>query len=913
MRARRDGNVPRRDRLAESHPMTPGAPQSIAPGTKVGPYEIVGWLGAGGMGVVYRARDARLGREVAIKLMPLALAADESRLGRFAQEARATGQLNHPNILAVYDVGIHDGAPYTVSELLEGESLRARLHGGGLPPRKAVDYAHQTALGLAAAHEKFIVHRDVKPDNLFITTDGRVKILDFGVAKLTSLNEDESGHARASTETAAGTVVGTAGYMSPEQVRGETIDARSDIFSVGTVLHEMLTGRPAFSRDTAADTLAAVLMDEPAGPLPANVPPALERIVSRCLEKSRETRYQSARDLAFGLEVLSDTAASAASPAVPSVASWRWRVALGIAAVLILLLAAASVWPGRSGAPALNVEAPLADARFSRLTDWPGTEAGAEISPDGRFVVFIADPDGELDLFLKQVGIGGFTNLTRDLPELSAPGPILRTLGFSGDGAEIWLSQPGDAAGTKWLIPLTGGKPRAFLGTGAAAPSWSPDGRRLAYFINGRGDPLFLADGSGADARPLAVEAEGFFASGQHNHNPKWSADGQWIYFAHGGDPNSGMNVWRVRPTGGVPEPLTTVQAGTNIIAPIDARTLLYVAFAEDRSGPWLWSVDIETRVTRRVISGLERFSSVSASRDGRRVVATATNPTTNLWRVPIRESTGRRPRRAGVSAGGHKVFAPRFGNGSLFYLSAGAGGNGVWRLRNGQTSEVWMSPEFSLTEPPAVSPDGSRVALVVRQEGRQRLSVIRADGTDARTLAASVEIRGSGSQGFADWSPDGAWIVFAGADTSGPGLFKVPADDGAPVRLVSGPVVNPVWSPDGTTIVYGGAVVGGQVPLLGVRPDGTRVDLPEVLVRLGGGHRFLPDGAGLVYLPRAQSLDFWLFDLAAKTTRPLTHLGDQGHLATFDITPDGKDIVFDRSRENSDIYLIELPKPETP
>jgi len=217
----------------------------VAAGTRIGPYEIVSWLGAGGMGVVYRARDSRLGREVALKLIPETFATDAARLHRFEQEARAAGQINHPNILAVHDIGVHAGAPYIVTELLEGESLRSRLAGGALPARKAVDYARQTAAGLAAAHDKGIFHRDVKPDNLFITADGRVKILDFGVAKLTTSGDDRLGQTGLPTETAEGTVVGTAGYMSPEQVRGEAVDARSDIFSVGAVLHEMLTGQNA--------------------------------------------------------------------------------------------------------------------------------------------------------------------------------------------------------------------------------------------------------------------------------------------------------------------------------------------------------------------------------------------------------------------------------------------------------------------------------------------------------------------------------------------------------------------------------------------------------------------------------------------------------------------------------------------
>ena len=854
------------------------------------------------MGVVYRARDPRLGREVAIKLIPETFAADASRLHRFELEARAAGQLNHPNILAVYDVGTHDGAPFLVSELLEGESLRDRLQGGALPSRKAIDCARQIAEGLAAAHAKGIVHRDLKPDNLFITSDGRVKILDFGIAKLTRASDDAAGLTGSPTETEPGMVVGTAGYMSPEQVRGEAVDPRSDLFSVGAILYEMLTGRPSFSRGTTADTMAAVLKEDPPAPLRSDVP-ALDRIVARCLEKSREARFQSARDLAFALEVLSGPSPGQAAAVA---ASRRQPVAWAIAAVAIAFVAAVAIWLSRDTAPA-PVDNPLVNARFSRVTDWEGTEAGGAISPDGRFVAFIADRDGQLDLWVSQLGTGRFLNLTQDIPPLSAPG-FLRTFGFSGDGGEIWFTQAGDSSAPKSLIPLTGGTPRPFLGQGAATPSWSPDAGRLAYFINEGGDPFYLADRTGADAQPLVVDKEGFFAGSMHNHNPVWSSDGQWIYFAHGPEPNQEMNVWRVRPSGGTPEQLTTLHTAANLLAPIAPRTLLYIARAEDQSGPWLWSLDVETKVSRRVTSGLEHYSSVSASRDGRRVVASVADPKASLWRVPLLD---RQPEDRDVQpypVPSARALAPRFGGTSMFYLSASGAGDGLWRFQDGKASEVWKAEDDSLTEPPAVSPDGGRVAIVVRQLGKPRLSVMTADGTNARTLATSIEIQGAGGQGSADWSPDGAWIVAAGKDEQGSGLFKIPVDGGAPVRLVSGQFVNPVWSPDGALIVYGGPVVGGQVPLLGVRPDGTPVEWPELRVRIDGGYRFLPSGTGLVYLPRGQSLDFWLFDLATRASRPLTHLGDHGRLGTFDITPDGKAIVFDRSRENSDIVLIDLP-----
>jgi Tol biopolymer transport system component len=369
------------------------------------------------------------------------------------------------------------------------------------------------------------------------------------------------------------------------------------------------------------------------------------------------------------------------------------------------------------------------------------------------------------------------------------------------------------------------------------------------------------------------------------------------------------MNVWRVRPSGGTPEQLTALRAAANHLAPIDPRTLLYVARAEDGSGPWLWSLDVETKVTRRVTFGLEHYSSVSASRDGRRVVATVANRTATLWQVPLLDRQAEDRDVQPYLLPSARAFSPRFGRTSLFYLSGQGAGDGLWRFQDGNSFEVWKADNDSLSEPPAVSPDGTRVATIVRQEGKLRLSIMSADGTNARTLAPSITVQSSGGHGSADWSPDGAWIVAAGTDVQGSGLYKIPVDGGAPVRLVSGQVINPVWSPDGSLIVYGGPAVGGRVPLLGVRPDGTSVELPDVRTGLGGAHRFLPNGTGLIYSPRSQSRDFWLFDLATKKTRPLTQLSDHGALSAFDITPDGKEIVFDRLRDNSEIVLIDLPK----
>jgi serine/threonine protein kinase/Tol biopolymer transport system component len=884
----------------------------IAKGTAVGPYEIVGWLGAGGMGDVYRARDPRFAREVAIKLIAHDSSADSGRVNRFEQEARAAGQLSHPNILAVYDAGLHGDTPYIVSELLEGESLRQRLHSGALPPRKATDYARQTAIGLAAAHDKGIVHRDVKPDNLFITADGRIKILDFGIAKLTRPADEASSRTGVQTETAAGLVVGTASYMSPEQVRGEAVDARSDIFSVGTVLHEMLTGRAAFTRDTAMDTMSAILHEDPREPLPSNVPPALSRIVARCLEKTRDTRFQSARDLAFALEVLSDTGATAMPVAIAGRASGRWRSMVAGGIIAVALGATPAIWLTRSRTP-ITPDNPFTNARFSRFTDWEGTEGSAEISPDGKFVAFLADRAGEFDIWLSQVGTGRFVNLTADIPPLGSPNPLLRSFGFSGDGSEIWFGTTVDAGGSKELLPLTGGASRAFLSPGSAAPAWSPDGSRLAYFNNGRGDPLFIGDRSGSDAHQIPISpgdaTPRLFDNGMHNHNPSWSLDGQWIYFIHGLDPTTVMDVWRVRSAGGTPERLTNQNAQLNFFAPLDARTLLYVARSEDQSGPWLWALDVETRTTRRVSSGLEQYTSVAASRDGRRIVASVSNPTATLSRVPLLDRVAVDADVEAYPLPTTRALAPQFAGASLFYLSASGMGDRLWRFENGRATEIGKDVDGALPDAPAVSRDGSRVALVASRQGRRRLIVMSGNGTNASTLAESIDVLGAAGLSSAAWSPDGAWIAVGGRDSQGPGLFKIQADSGVASRLVTGPALNPIWSPDGNLIVYSGPVVGGRATLLGISPDGTPSPVPEIRSRIGRSYRFLPDGSGLVHVPFTETQDFWLVDLRTGKMRRLTQLVDKDGMKTFDISPDGKYLVFDRSRENSNIYQIDLPQ----
>src|SRR5271170_1735940 len=365
---------------------------TLAAGAKLDSYEVLGLLGAGGMGEVYRARDSVLKREVAIKVLPSFVSQDPDRLRRFEQEAQAAAALNHPNILAVHQFGSFEGAPYLVSELLVGGTLREALDHGPLPVRKTIDYGVQIAHGLSAAHEKGIVHRDLKPENLFVTKEGRVKILDFGLAKFTRRQPDVGG-AAPTQATEPGVVVGTVGYMSPEQVRGKTVDHRTDVFAFGAILYEMLAGKRAFQRSTSADTMAAILNEDPPGisQIVQSTPPGLQRVVHRCLEKNPEQRFQSASDLAFALEALSESGISS-GVALPAPAR-RWpgkAIAWATGAVVILVTVATVLYLHRKSR---SDHSPLTLAH-SQIT-FLGDAYEPAISPDGRSVAFVIRPPGE--------------------------------------------------------------------------------------------------------------------------------------------------------------------------------------------------------------------------------------------------------------------------------------------------------------------------------------------------------------------------------------------------------------------------------------------------------------------------------------------------------------------------------------
>jgi Tol biopolymer transport system component len=867
------------------------ATRGFGAGDMLGPYRIESMIGAGGMGEVFRATDTRLERTVAIKVLPADVAGDPVRKRRLFQEARAASALNHPGIVTLHDIATDGGVDYLVMELVAGRSLQSLMGPAGMPAADALDIAAQVAHALAAAHAGGLVHRDIKPANIMVDADSRVKVLDFGLAK-------PADAASAETMTEAGVIVGTAAYMSPEQAAGRPLDHRSDIFSLGVVIYELVSGLRPFRRDSHAETMSAIIT-EPHPPLTGQ-PPKLVDIIDKALEKDPRERYQSAADLAVDLRRASRTAAPAASPAstaapvAPNPQRRMWLWALPVIAVA----AAAGGWLASN--PAAPAADPFDNPVFTRLTDFPGDERGAEISPDGKFVVFVSDQDGSQDLFLSQIGTGKFQNLTNG--RFTAAGGSNRDAGFGAGGTEIWKRGPPPASERLQRMALVGGTWRPFLGDRTAVVTWSPDGSRIAYFNNTDGDPIFVADADGNDAREIFVDR-----AGVHNHFPTWSPDGRWIYFVHGDVATLEMDLWRIAPDGGTPEPLTQIRRNVAYPTPIDTRSVLYIGEDEDRSGPWLWRFDLEQRRSHRVGFKFERYTSISASADGRRLVASVANPVANLWTVPIGDTPAATSDVKPHPVPNVRALTPRWSRNRLYYLSSLSGGDGLWRFENGRAEEIWKGNRGPLLQPPAISTDGGRVAFVIRRDGRQRLQVGSADGSDVRALGEIVDVRGTAS-----WSPDDKWIVTGGNDGKGPGLFKIPVDGGDPVRLVSGGALNPVWSPDGSIIAYQGTNTGGVEPLNAVSPDGTPIALPPIrLAPFGERIRFMPDGKGLVYTQGVfRSQDFWLMDLATKKSRPLTRLDpDSAAMRSFDISPDGTHIIFDRLRDNADIVLIELAK----
>ena len=767
----------------------------LTTGSRLGPYEVLSVLGAGGMGEVYRARDARLGRDVAIKVLPLAFAADPERLARFEQEARAAAALNHPNILAVHDLGQHAGAPFIVTELLDGTSLRETLEHGALPSRKVIDYGVAIAQGLAAAHDKGIVHRDLKPDNVFITADGRVKILDFGIAKLTQPDAALSGLTVMPTtpgavpQTVSGMVVGTIGYMSPEQVRGGIADPRSDIFSLGVLLHEMLSGRRTFSGDTAADIMSGILrQDAPELPLAErHIPPALARIVNRCLEKHPSARFQSARDLAFALEALT-TPTGSTSSVVPEEASSRRRaVALPVAGMAVLLSAVVA-----AGATWLLTPPPIDDGQVTRLSialpdgdriSVPDTPS-LDISPDGKYVAYAAVHQGTPTLMLR----------ARD-------------------------------AVTSQALPGT---------DGATSPFFSPDGKSIGFFARGR-------------LRTIAIESsETKDLADATNARGGWWAEDGFIYYASG----NGVGISRIDSKGGTPTAVTTLDRSKGEIShrwpqvlPGGKAMLLSVWTGPARDNRFVQVLRFDNGQRDTVATGdsgryassghvlfsrldtlmavpfdLDRlastgqvFKTADTARIGSEGASFAVSNRGDLVNLP---GDPRRMdiRMVWVDRAGHiepvqQVPVQEIANTTLspdglraaFNIHGPTNEIGIVEFTRGVVTMLTTNTNGS--QAPVWSPDGRRVAYRGTRKGFRHVWVKSVDGTSEEQELT----HGEGVHTPTSWSPDGKNLLYYDAAATGWDVGVVSLTDGKAQLVVTEPQRQSAaqWSPDGRWIAY--------------------------------------------------------------------------------------------------------------
>ncbi len=852
---------------------------TLSAGTRLGPYEILAPLGAGGMGEVYRARDPRLGRDVAVKVLPAAFSSDADRLKRFEQEARAAGVLNHPNITAVHDLGTHNGAPYVVHELLEGETLRSELAGGRFSPRKAIEYAMQIAQGLAAAHEKGIVHRDLKPENIFVTREGRVKILDFGLAKLTQA-EGSADATNIPTATEPGVVMGTLGYMSPEQVKAKPADARSDIFALGAILYEMLSGQRAFRGDSAGETMAAILKEDPPdlSVTNQNVSPGLDRIVRHCLEKNPERRFQSASDIAFDLESLSGVTVPRATPPL---AATRWRrpaaaTAAAVAFVLVGLFAGRLIWKAQAASV----------PEFHRLTYRRGFVWSARFSPDGHTVIYGASWDGaeNAQLFSTRTENPGSTLL--DLP-----GRWVESISRSGEMlilADV-LSSIGYAhRGVLRTAPLSGGAARDLFEDVVDA-AWAPDGESIALVrapgwrhrlefpagkvlyeatgwvshprVSPKGDLVAFLDHSqfGDDAGSVAlVDRNGkktTLSTGWSSaQGLAWSPSGEEIWFtATEGGSNRALHA--VTRSGR--QRLVTRSPGVLTLQDISADGRALINHASERIG----MVGLRADGKTQYLSWLDWSRAPCLSDDGGTMAFTEEaeggGPGYSIY---LRKTDGSPAVRLGEGEGlalspdGKWVMAAlvRFDPAPLILLPTGAG-------------EPKPLPKDSLNhdaQPAAFLPDGQRIVFVGHEPGHGRRAWIQdLDGGRARPITPE------GVVGTV-MSPDGRLVAASGPDQK-VALYPV---DGGPAR-----------------------------PIEGFEPN-------DVLLRWSPDHRFVYAGSG-----NRQSLTARVYRIEVSTGRrelwkefSLPDPTGVSGISCSAITPDGKSFIFSYSQRFSDLYIVD-------
>ncbi|HEX3396379.1 MAG TPA: hypothetical protein VHS76_06725 [Steroidobacteraceae bacterium] len=587
------------------------------------------------------------------------------------------------------------------------------------------------------------------------------------------------------------------------------------------------------------------------------------------------------------------------APPPQGVANSRRRFTfIAVSAALAAIAVVVLIWFERSDRFWRN---PLAGAAYQTVTGFDGQNEAAAVSRDGQFIAFLSDRGGRTDVWVTQIGSGQFHNLTKGI-DGELVNPSIRTLGFSPDGALVtfWLrSRRPNASGEDisiWAVPTLGGEPMPYL-EGVAEAVWSPEGKQLAYHTPGAGDPLFVSEGKSLSRSPPIMIAP----PGLHSHFPVW-APGSLIYFIKGTLPDQ-LDVWRVGVQGEALERITSQPARITYPVLVDQNTLLYLASAPDGSGPWLYGMDVARRVPHRLTSGVEQYTSLAASADGHRVIATVSEPARTLWRVAIAESSTAESPPVRVTLATGAGFTPRFGPDYLLYVAAAGTGESIWRVSGAAAIQLWAGSDARIIGGPAISADGRLVAFTVRQRAQSILYVMGSDGSRLRMLSDSLQLRGAPA-----WEPDGKSITAAAEENGVPHLFRIALTGGLPAPLVSAYSVDPAWSPDGRFVIYSGPDVGTTFTVKAATADNTAYALPPLELTRGARHlALLPGGRKLVFLQgEIQHKNLWAVDLETGATQQLTHMPPDFDVRDFDISSDGREAIFERAQARSRVVAID-------
>ncbi|MCK6682826.1 MAG: serine/threonine-protein kinase [Thermoanaerobaculia bacterium] len=881
---------------------------------KLGPYEVLAPIGAGGMGEVYRARDERLARDVAIKVLPRELAANPESFRRFEQEARTSGTLNHPNVLATYDVGTHDGVSFLVSELLVGESLRERLNRGPVPLRTALDIGAQIARGLGAVHDKGIIHRDLKPENVFLTSDGQVKLLDFGLAKATRPESAIQGPG-GKTLTRSDCIVGTAGYMAPEQVLGDELDSRADLFALGVCLYEMLSGQRAFAKPSAVETMSAILVEEPrniAAAVP-DVPPEVAGIVHRCLDKRKESRFQSARDLAFALESVSPTASVRTVPqfrwsSLP-VARWPLARSAAVASACLVCLILGVLF-GRGATPR-TVPAPVS---LTQLT-YSGADAEPAASPDGRMLAFSSTRDRSSRIFVSLVKTGAEVAVTAG-PRDSGPR-------FFPDGESVLFTRHEEnGKSSLYRVPVLGGEPRRLVGD-ATSGDVSSDGSMIAFLrVVDEKKPVraaFVAPVNGGPERELA-RFESWI------HAPRFSPDGREIAIAESGSEQSGIigSITLVGMNGQL----------RRLPAPIPRRALSAVCWlgsGQDlllcvrdtgiaharNSGGLLYRQDARSAEVHPLTWWPNAGSILDVLGEGR-VVYESLSTRGNLREARLSNESSHRWFTRGTGTDRQPVYSP---DGNWILFSSDRSGNlDLWMASRQSGAVRRITDDTSDDWDPAFSPDGQRILWSSNRTGHFEVWTSGLDGTGQRQLSSD----GVDAENPV-LSPDGRTLFYGSLAPGREGIWRA-NPDGTQASLLAPGAANmlPEVSPDGRFLLYRSGLGAGRRFVKVLRlDDGVAVfeiglDIQDASAGAEAGRaRWLPDGRAIAFvgLDERGTAGVFVQDFApgkdtAKSRRPLVRFDPGLPAESFGVSPDGQAVMLAVRESQSSIVLAEpVPK----